>query len=190
MIAAAVVLLGFLVRLWTASGTFFNPDEAMHMQAAWQPTLGEAYRASLGLAHPPLLILILNLCRHLGTSELMLRLPSVIAGTVFCWVLFLWLWNTLGQAVAWIGLVLACFLPPTIELSTEVRQYALLLCFLMLAVYWLELSFKKSSAVLDGSFGDRLVSGDAEPFFRNSFCRGAGRIRIAAADFPALSGWA
>ena len=147
MIASAVVLSGFLVRLWRASGTFFNPDEAMHMQAAWQSTLGAAYRASLGLAHPPLLILVLNLWRHLGTSELMLRLPSVIAGTVFCWVLFLWLWNTMGRAVAWVGLVLACFLPPMIELSTEVRQYALLLCFLMLAVYCLERSFEKNSAL-------------------------------------------
>ena len=147
LIAAGVVLVGFLLRLWAASGTFLNPDEAMHVQAAWQPTLSEAYRASLGLAHPPLLILILNLCRHLGTSELTLRLPSVIAGTVFCWVFFRWLRITLGRAPAWIGLVLACFLPPMIELSAEVRQYALLLCFLMLAVYWLEAGFRKSSAL-------------------------------------------
>ena len=75
--AGFVLLLAFLLRLWKASGTFLNPDEAMHFLAANKPSLAEAYRASLNLAHPPLLILLLNLWRRLGTSELFLRLPSV-----------------------------------------------------------------------------------------------------------------
>src|ERR1700693_2007131 len=78
-----VLLLAFLVRLWKASGTFLNLDEAMHCLAATKPSLAEAYRAGLGLAHPPLLILLLNVWQRFGTSELFLRLPSVIAGTLF-----------------------------------------------------------------------------------------------------------
>ena len=39
-------------------------------------SLAEAYRSSLNLAHPPLLILFLNVWKKLGTSELALRLPS------------------------------------------------------------------------------------------------------------------
>ena len=82
----SVLLLAFFLRLWRASGTFLNLDEAMHFLAANKPSLAEAYRSSLNLAHPPLLILFLNVWKKLGTSELALRLPSVIAGTIFCWI--------------------------------------------------------------------------------------------------------
>ena len=73
-----VLMLGLFLRLWKASGTFLNLDEAMHFLAANKPSLAEAYRASLNLAHPPLLILLLNVWRRLGTSELLLRLPSSV----------------------------------------------------------------------------------------------------------------
>ena len=68
---------------------------------------------------------------ELGTSELVLRLPSVIAGTIFCWVFFKWLTRLLGPTAGWVGFILVSFLPPFVELSSEVRQYALLLCFLI-----------------------------------------------------------
>ena len=140
-----VLLLAFLVRLWKASGTFLNLDEAMHCLAATKPSLAEAYRAGLGLAHPPLLILLLNVWRRFGTSELFLRLPSVIAGTIFCWIFFKWLTRLLSPAGAWAGFVLVSFLPPFVELSAEIRQYALLLCFLIAAAYFLELAFAENS---------------------------------------------
>src|SRR5690348_1255268 len=94
--SGSFLLLAFLLRLWKASGTFLNLDEAMHFLAANKPSLAEAYHASFNLAHPPLLILLLNVWRKLGTSELVLRLPSVIAGTIFCWVFFKWLTRLLG----------------------------------------------------------------------------------------------
>src|ERR1700719_4417526 len=86
--AIAVTLLGFLARLWTASGTFLNPDEALHFRLANQPSLALSYKASLTAAHPPLYILLLHFWRVLGVSELWLRLPSVLAGTVFCWIFY------------------------------------------------------------------------------------------------------
>src|ERR1700730_6865490 len=92
----SILLLGFLLRLWRASGTFLNLDEAMHFLAANKFSLGEAYRASLGLAHPPLMILILNVWRNLGTSEVVMRLPSMIAGTIFCWIFFRWITRLFG----------------------------------------------------------------------------------------------
>ena len=140
-----MLLLAFLLRLWKASGTFLNMDEAMHSLAANTNSLGEAYRASLGLAHPPLLILLLQVWRRLGPSELALRMPSVIAGTIFCWVFFKWLTRLLGPTAGWAGFTLVCFLPPFVELSSEVRQYALLLCFLIAAAYFLELALAENS---------------------------------------------
>src|SRR6476469_10782451 len=142
----SVLLLAFLLRLWKASGTFLNLDEAMHFLAANKPSLVEAYRSSLNLAHPPLLILLLNVWRSLGTSELFLRLPSVIAGTIFCWIFFRWLTRILGPAVGCIGFGLVCLLPVFIELSAEVRQYPLLLCFMMAAACMLELALSENSA--------------------------------------------
>jgi hypothetical protein len=145
-VAGFVVLLGFLLRLWRASGTFLNPDEAMHFLAANRLTLADAYRASLNLAHPPLLILLLNLWRRLGTSEPVLRLPSVIAGTIFCWICFKWVTRLLGPTAGRVGFVLVSFLPPFVELSAEVRQYALLLCFLMASSHALELALTENSS--------------------------------------------
>jgi hypothetical protein len=141
-----VLLLAFLLRVWRASGTFLNPDEAMHFLAANRPSLVEAYQASLNLAHPPLLILFLNVWRTLGTSELVLRLPSVIAGMIFCWIFFKWLTRVLGPVAGWVGFVLVSFLPPFVELSSEIRQYVFLLCFLIAAAYLLELALAEDSA--------------------------------------------
>src|ERR1044071_2463760 len=77
--------IGFLLRLWHASGTYLNPDEALHFFVANKGTWWETYRASLNVSHPPLLIFLLRAWRVLGTSELMLRLPSILAGIAFCW---------------------------------------------------------------------------------------------------------
>jgi hypothetical protein len=144
--AGSVLLLGFLLRLWKASGTFLNLDEAMHFLAANKTSLAEAYRAALSLAHPPLLILLLHVWRGLGTSELLLRFPSVIAGTIFCWIFFRWLTHLLGPTAGWVGLILVSLLPVFVELSSEIRQYPLLLCFMMAAAYLLELALDEDSA--------------------------------------------
>ena len=147
-----LLLAGFVVRVWRAYGTFLNPDEAMHFQAANQTSWDLAYRASLTLAHPPLLVLFLHAWRWLGTSEVVLRLPSVVAGTVFCWLAYKWASVLFPPAVAWITFTLTIFLPSTIDLSSEVRQYALMLAFAMASAYLLERALKTDSvAVMLGS---------------------------------------
>ena len=144
--AGLVIALAFLARVKAASGTFLNPDEALHFSVANQLSLSDAYRASLTISHPPLLILVLYFWRNLGTSELVLRLPSVLLGTAFCWVFFRWLKDLFGRTVGWIGLIFAAFLPPMIALSAEIRQYALLLFCAACAAYFLERSLAKNSA--------------------------------------------
>ena len=102
--ALLIVTAALLVRLRAASGTFLNPDEALHYLLANQSSWFLAYRASLTNAHPPLLTFVLYLWRGVGTSELVLRLPSVIAGTAFCWIFFKWLTRILGPVAGFIGL--------------------------------------------------------------------------------------
>ena len=140
-----LVAAGFLLRLKAASGTFLNPDEALHFAIANQSSLAAAYRASLTLAHPPLLIVVLHFWRTMGTSELVLRLPSVIAGSAFCWIFFQWLKTALGTATALVGVIFMALLPPMVVLSAEVRQYSLLLLFMACAALLLERALEKTS---------------------------------------------
>jgi hypothetical protein len=144
--AAVVIVAGFMARMWAASGTFLNADEALHFRIANQVSLAAVYRASLAESHPPLLYWVLHFVRVLGTSELWLRLPSVIAGTVFCWLFFRWLSQATGRLPGFVGLILVAFLPPVVRLSAEVRQYALLLAFLGGALYFLDRALAEDSS--------------------------------------------
>src|SRR5215813_2778112 len=141
----SVVVLGFLVRLWHASGTYLNPDEALHFFVANKVTWWETYQASLNVSHPPLLIVLLRVWRGLGTSEMMLRLPSIIAGTVFCWLAYRWLRMLFDETAAWVAFTFIVFLPSSLDLSTEVRQYALFLAFAMGSAYFLERALQANS---------------------------------------------
>jgi hypothetical protein len=151
--AYSLLLLGFLIRIWHASGTFLNSDEVMHFAAANQPTWVQTYKVSLAISHPPLLIFVEHLWRVLGTSELMLRMPSILAGMAFCWFTFRWAETLFENSVVWMVFVFDLFLPSSIELSTEIRQYALFLAFAMGSAYFLERAFAKNSA------GTMLLSG-------------------------------
>jgi len=150
--AIAVTALGFLARLWTASGTFLNPDEALHFRLANQTSLALAYKESLTAAHPPLLILLLYFWRALGTSELWLRLPSVIAGAAFCWMFYKWLSVATGRLTGFIGLLFVAFLPPIILIGAEIRQYSPLLAFLAAALYFLDEAFTRNSVTRMAAF--------------------------------------
>ncbi len=142
----AFLAFGFLIRIWHASGTFLNSDEVMHFAAANHTSWVETYKVSLAISHPPLLIFIEHIWRHLGTSELMLRMPSILAGMAFCWFTFRWAEMLFEKSVAWTMFAFVLFLPSSIELSTEIRQYALFLAFAMGSAYFLERALDKNFA--------------------------------------------
>ena len=149
-LAAGLVALGLGWRVWRAQATFLNTDEAWHFAVANQNSLLAAYKANLTLAHPPLLAFILYFWKHLGTSDLMLRLPGLLAGTVFGWIFYHWLDTLFGKAAAWAGLILATFLPPMIALSAELRQYSWMLLFAVCAAYFLERALAEDSVRMAG----------------------------------------
>ncbi len=142
---AVIVVAGFLLRFWIAHGTFLNPDEALHFRAANTPSWWLTYQRSLGIAHPPLLVFLLHFWRVFGMSELVLRLPSVIAGTLFCWIFYAWVANNFSRTAAWVSLIFVSFLPPMVELSAELRHYALLLVFCAGAMYFLDEALSRNS---------------------------------------------
>ncbi len=193
--AIAVTLLGFLARLWTASGTFLNPDEALHFRLANQPSLALAYKESLTAFHPPLLTLLLFFWRALGTSELWLRLPLVLASVAFCWMFYQWLTNAAGHLAAFIGQLFVAFLPPIVLLSAEIRQYPLLLAFLASALYFLDEAFAKNSPASMAAFTLFLYLAMLSHYSAFMFAAALGIyaiLRFFAARFPLklLSVWA
>ena len=146
-LALPLVLLaaGFLIRLVNSIYRFLNPDEALHYLLSVGPSLAVAEKASLTTSHPPLLILFLHYWGMLAHSEWFLRLPHVIAGTAFCWVMFCWLRRVTNYATALMTLVLLLFSPTLIQLSAEVRQYAFLLLFSAGSLYLLDSGIEDDS---------------------------------------------
>jgi hypothetical protein len=146
LLPLGLLAAGLLLRLAWAYSVFLNPDEAQHYLLSVQPSLALTYQATLSTAHPPLLIVLLHYWSLLGNSEFVLRLPSVLAGTAFCWVMFLWLERVADGATALIGLSLLLFSPALIYLSAEIRQYALLLFFMACSLYFLDRGIGESSS--------------------------------------------
>lgn len=151
-LAVFVTLLGLVARILAASGTFLNPDEALHFRLANQPGFELAYKASLTASHPPLLTFVLYFWRMAGTSELWLRMPLILAGVAFCWMFYKWLDQAAGHLAGVIGLLFVALLPPMVLLSAEIRQYPLLLAFLAGALYLLDLAIAKESLGRMASF--------------------------------------
>jgi len=144
-LALLLIAAGLAARLLPAWRFFLNPDEALHILLASQNSLGLAYKAALTAAHPPLYILLLYYWRWLGPSELVLRLPSVLAGTASCWFVYRWLKLVADRATAFLGLFLFSFAPTLIWLSAEMRQYALLLFFITASLYLAEIAVLENS---------------------------------------------
>ena len=148
LIALGVIVIGFVLRVSEAWGTFLNPDEALHFFIANRPSLEAVYKASLTQAHPPLFFFVLYGLRGYGNSEIILRLPSILAGTLFCWIFFEWLDDIFGPGVALVGVVLVALLPTMISVTAEVRQYGLLLLFLISGLWFLDRGLEKDSLLL------------------------------------------
>ena len=145
VLPVVVLATGFVARLLPAWRFFLNPDEALHNLLASQSSVSMAYKAALTNAHPPLLILVLYYWRWLGQSELILRLPSVLAGTACCWIVYQWLKLVTDRSTAFIGLLLFTFAPSLIGLSAEIRQYALLSFFMASSLYFSERALRQGS---------------------------------------------
>jgi uncharacterized membrane protein len=144
-LSALLLVAGTGARLWLAARTFLNPDEALHYFVAAQPSLSQTYTVSLTTAHPPLMFFLLHGWIKLGSSELFLRLPFVVAGVLFGWVLFLWVRRIAGEESALLALAIAMLAPSLIALSAEVRQYSLLLFFCVACLYALERGLQEDS---------------------------------------------
>jgi hypothetical protein len=145
LLAYGIVTIAFLLRAYAAGSTFLNPDEALHYIILNQRSVYWAYKISLTNAHPPLIYFLLYYWKFLGRSEMILRFPSVVAGTATCWVAYKWIGTLFGKVAGLVGLVLFAFSPAMIALSAEVRSYELLLVCETAALYFAEAALREKS---------------------------------------------
>src|SRR5207248_11746267 len=139
---------GLRVRLFAEHSRFLNADEAMHYLFSLQQSFIATYQASLHTARPPLLIIVLHYWSLISSSDFLLRIPSVIAGTATGWLIYAWLRRVANASTALIALSLLLFSPALIYLSFEVRQYALVMAFMAAALYFLDRALMEDSAGL------------------------------------------
>ncbi len=144
-IAIALLAAGTFLRVLLAARTFLNPDEALHYFIAASPTFPQTYTASLTTAHPPLMFLLLHWWIKIGSSEFILRLPFVVAGILFAYLMFLWVDRVAGRNAALMALSLCLLSPSLVTLSAEARQYSLMLLFCGASLYYIERAFQEDS---------------------------------------------
>lgn len=138
LVALAVVLAGLMLRLLTARGTWLNPDEALNYLIANQLNLTAVYRASMTNPHPPLYFFLLYCWRLLGTSEIFLRLFSVLASSGAIWFFYRWLKRAFNPTAGLAGALLFALLPALVGNGAEVRSYSLMLFLVSVSLVLME----------------------------------------------------
>ena len=146
------LLLGLALRLWEAASVFLNPDELIHYCRS-QPV--SWYEASLTGTTPPLLFFLMHYVQMLSSSELFLRFPFVVSGTLFPWIVYKWLDRLQLPWAALSAFLLLEFSPNLIALSAQIRGYVLALLFVSAAIFFLQRALDLrsfSSLILSSGF--------------------------------------
>lgn len=144
-LAAAIITVGLVFRVYYASACYLNPDEAYHLGLARADSIRAVYLKFFTQPHPPLLTLILYFLVKLGSSELLLRMPSLIASTLGSWLGFRWGYRVFGAGPAIGMLAMLTFSPAMTSTAIEVRHYGLLVLGICGAIYGLERAFDEHS---------------------------------------------
>lgn len=138
IVAATAVAIGLWLRLRIASGTYLNPDEAIFFFAGSVDTVKELFDNIVRSQHAPLPLVLLHFIEPVNSSELALRLPSLIAGSLFPWVVYRWLGAIWSRTAGLMALVVLTFSPALVSLSAQARGYTLVLLLAALALRLLD----------------------------------------------------
>lgn len=103
LIVAPGLAIGLALRLFDASTLYLNPDEGIHVcrsqHSDWLSNV-----ATNGTA-PPFFFFLVHYLQLLSKSELIVRLPFVLSGCIFPWLIYKLL-QRLGLSVAALCLIL------------------------------------------------------------------------------------
>lgn len=128
-VVALAVRLGIDRSLWL--------DEAITVQQVSQPFGDMITQVTTGDVQPPLFHAVAWVAvRLLGTSELALRTPSIVAGTALVPLLYATGRQLYSRRTGLVAGALATLAPLAVWYSTEARMYALYMLFGVAAVYF------------------------------------------------------
>lgn len=130
------LLFGLALRLFEAAPSYLNPDEAMHFCRSQSADWYEI--SNLKGTAPPFFFFVVHYVQLISNSELFLRLPFLLSGCLFPWIIYKWLQGLHLHTAAVFAFLILEFSPNLIVLTSQVRGYALALLFTSLAIYFLE----------------------------------------------------
>lgn len=149
-LAFAAACFGILARCYRAATLGLNADEALHLLPVHLPSLAQAVHEFLQFHHPPLLLILTYLIRPITYEEFGARLISIVAGSLFPIVLYLWLRDRAGMVSACTALIVTSLSLNLITLAPQVRSYSLVFFLSALTLLWLDrgIDFCRLSRIL------------------------------------------
>jgi O-antigen/teichoic acid export membrane protein len=139
---AGLAVAGLTLRLVATRGIWL--DEATSIQQAEMPLNHMLEILRTTDVHPPLHHLVLWVTvRLLGTGELAVRLPSLIAATALVPLLFIVARELYDRRAGYAAAALGAVAPFAVWYAQEARMYALFMVFALLAV-WLQVRILRS----------------------------------------------
>jgi hypothetical protein len=138
--------LALYFRLEGLSALWINPDEGIYYQIATRTSPVSVLRATAAHAHPPLYYLLLWGVAKLSTDLSILRLLSVLCGTLTIPTMYYLLRALSAPWVALLFCLGVALAPGHIVLSQTLRPYALFLMILPLTLLGLYRAFNSTDA--------------------------------------------
>jgi uncharacterized membrane protein len=132
-----VIALGLALRLFRLDFQSLWLDEVLTVQNSAFPLSRIVFDSEVDRNFPPLHGMLVHVfLRLLGTSEIAVRLPSVLAGTISIPLLFGVARFWLGPAVALLTAALLAISPLHVWYSQEARPYALFIALALASVWF------------------------------------------------------
>jgi len=130
-----LVLVALGLRLANVNRLGFDQDELATIHFAQMPLRQILFGPGFD-NHPPLYYALIHVwLSATGVSEVALRLPSVLFGTLAVWLAFVVGRAVLNDAAGWAGAVGLALLRPHILISQHGRMYELLVVFALLSIW-------------------------------------------------------
>ncbi|MCH7549965.1 MAG: glycosyltransferase family 39 protein [Candidatus Krumholzibacteriota bacterium] len=134
----SVLLLALALRLFHLGHQSLWIDEILTIIVATPKPDHPIGTLLLHNIHGPLHTFVVYLFRFAGENDYWLRVPSALAGVASVWFLYAWVREILGRRYAQIASVLLAVNPLHIHYSQEVRNYAFVFLFVLMASLYLE----------------------------------------------------
>jgi 4-amino-4-deoxy-L-arabinose transferase-like glycosyltransferase len=132
-----MLAVGLLLRLYRLDGQSLWADEGLQYFVASADSLPEVFDRLRRTMHPPLSFVINHLFLQLGTSDVLLRLPSVLFGVGSLPLCYMVARRITSPVIAGLATLVLAVSPMHVWHSQDARMYAQLLFFSLLSTLFL-----------------------------------------------------